>query len=36
VELELEPAVEGNPERWRLGFTRRVHHDQPIRPLLCL
>lgn len=36
VELELEPAVEGDPERWLLGFTRRIRHDQPISPLLCL
>jgi hypothetical protein len=35
MELELEPAVEGNPQRL-LRFTRRVRHNQPIRPLLCL
>ena len=29
VELELETAVEGDPERWLLGFTRRVRHPEP-------
>ena len=36
VELELDAAVEGDPERWLLGFTRRIRHDQPISSLLCL
>jgi hypothetical protein len=36
VEFELDAAVEGDPERRLLGFTRRVRHDQPVRPLLCL
>jgi hypothetical protein len=36
TELELEPAVEDDPERWILGLTRRIRRDQPIRPLLCL
>jgi hypothetical protein len=31
VELELEAAVEGDPERWLLGFTRRVRHPAAIR-----
>jgi hypothetical protein len=35
VELELDAAVEGDPQRL-LRFTRRVRHDQPIRPLLCI
>jgi hypothetical protein len=33
VEFELEPAVEGDPERGLPGFARRIGHDQPIRPL---
>ena len=36
VELELDAAVEGDPERRLLGFTRRIRHDQPISSLLCL
>ena len=36
VELELDPVVEGDPERWLLGFTRRIRHDQPIRSRLSL
>jgi hypothetical protein len=33
VELELEPAVEGEPQRL-LRFTRRVRHLAPVRSLL--
>ena len=36
LELEFDAAVEGNPERWLLGFTRRIRHNQPISSLLCL
>jgi hypothetical protein len=36
VELELDPVVEGDPERWLLGFTRRIRHDQPTRSRLSL
>jgi hypothetical protein len=36
VEFEFDAAVEGDPERRLLGFIRRVRHDQPVRPLLCL
>jgi hypothetical protein len=36
VELELDPTVERDPERWLLGFTRRIRHDQTVRWLLCL
>jgi hypothetical protein len=35
VELELQAAVEGDPQRL-FGFTRRIPHSAPIRPLLCL
>ena len=35
VELELDAAVEGDPERGILGFTRRIRHEQPISSLLC-
>ena len=34
VELELDAAIEGDPQRL-LRFTRRVRHDQSIRPMLC-
>jgi hypothetical protein len=36
VELELERVVEGDPQRWLLGFTRRIRHDQPIQSHLSL
>ena len=36
VKFELEAAVERDPQRWCLGFTRHIRHDQPIRSLLCL
>ena len=29
MEFELDPAVEGDPKRWLLGFTRRVRHPGP-------
>ena len=35
VELELEAAVEGDPQGL-FRFTRRVRHPAPARPLLCL
>jgi hypothetical protein len=35
MELKLDPAVEGDPQR-PLGFIRRIRHYQPVRPLLCL
>ena len=35
VELELEAAVEGDPQGL-FRFTRRVRHPAPVRPLLCL
>jgi hypothetical protein len=35
VELELEPAVEGDPKRF-FRLTRRVRHPAPARPSLCL
>ena len=35
VELELEPAVEGDPQGL-FRFTRRVRHPAPARPPLCL
>jgi hypothetical protein len=34
VELELEAAVEGDPQGF-FRFTRRVRHLAPVRPLLC-
>jgi hypothetical protein len=33
VELELDPAVEGNPKRL-VRFTRRVRHPRPAPPAL--
>jgi hypothetical protein len=36
VKLELQAAVERDPQGWFFGFTRRIRHDQPVRPLLCL
>jgi hypothetical protein len=36
VKFELEATVKRDPQGWCLGFTRRIRHDQPIRPLLCL
>jgi hypothetical protein len=35
VELELEPAAEGDPQGLP-RFARRVHHPALIKPLLCL
>jgi hypothetical protein len=35
VELELEPAVERDPQG-SSRFTRRVRHPAPARPLLCV
>ena len=29
VELELDPTVEGSPQRRLFGFTRLVSHDPP-------
>jgi len=34
VELQLEPAVERDPQRGSFGFTRRVRHPAPTRSLL--
>ena len=35
VELELQAAVERDPQGF-VGFTRRVRHPAPAKPLLCL
>jgi hypothetical protein len=34
MEFQLDPALEGDPKRRLFGFTRRVCHSVPARPLL--
>ena len=36
MEFQLDPAVEGDPERRLLGFTRRVRHSGLAPPPLSL
>jgi hypothetical protein len=35
MELQLDPAVEGNSEDGLLGFTRRIRHPAPARQPRC-
>ena len=34
MNIDPEAAVERDPQLGLFGFTRRIRHDQPIRPLL--